>query len=326
MSAPEKAPWLVSAYQLDGKGGGRRLSGKDLASGPPEGAFWVHLDATREETRKWLKTKAGLDPVTVAALLEEETRPRVSEMAGGTLVILRGVNLNQDAEPEDMVSVRLFVTREGIYSARRRRLRAVGDLEDALAAGAGPGGAGELVVRLVHLLVDRMQPTFTALEDMIDSIEEEMEEKTGAELRAALMELRRDVVSYRRYLLPQRDALGRLRMSPPSWLGRDQLISLQEAYDRTVRILEELDAGRERIQIIQDQLATQLANQLNQKMYLLSIMAALFLPLGFLTGLLGINVAGIPGAEYGYAFWVFVGMLAVIVTLMVLFFRKKGWL
>lgn len=326
MSAPEKAPWLVSAYQLDGKGGGRRLSGKDLASGPPEGAFWVHLDATREETRKWLNAKAGLDPVTVAALLEEETRPRVSEMAGGTLVILRGVNLNQDAEPEDMVSVRLFVTREGIYSARRRRLRAVGDLEDALAAGAGPGGAGELVVRLVHLLVDRMQPTFTALEDMIDSIEEEMEEKTGAELRAALMELRRDVVSYRRYLLPQRDALGRLRMSPPSWLGRDQLISLQEAYDRTVRILEELDAGRERIQIIQDQLATQLANQLNQKMYLLSIMAALFLPLGFLTGLLGINVAGIPGAEYGYAFWVFVAMLAVIVTLMVLFFRKKGWL
>lgn len=326
MSAQEKGPWLVSAYQLDGKGGGTPLSAKDLAPGPPKGLFWIHLDATKDETRKWLKAKAKLDPVTVSALLEEETRPRVTEMEGGTLVILRGVNLNENAEPEDMVSIRLFVTEGRVYSARRRRLKAVGDLEDALKAGTGPAGMGELVVRIVHLLVDRMQPTFTALEDMIDSIEEEMEEKTGAELRAALMELRREVVRYRRYLLPQRDALGRLRMSAPPWLGRDQLISLQEAYDRTVRILEELDAGRERIQIIQDQITTQLANELNQKMYLLSIMAALFLPLGFLTGLLGINVAGIPGAEYGQAFWVFVGLLAVIVVFMVLFFRKKGWL
>jgi zinc transporter len=61
-------------------------------------------------------------------------------------------------------------------------------------------------------------------------------------------------------------------------------------------------------------------------MYLLSIISAIFLPLGFFTGLLGVNVGGIPGTENPNAFYIFSGFLVVVVILQFIYFRKKKWI
>jgi zinc transporter len=69
-----------------------------------------------------------------------------------------------------------------------------------------------------------------------------------------------------------------------------------------------------------------MSEQMNSRMYVLSVVAAIFLPLGFLTGLLGINVGGIPGAEYPLAFGIFIGMLVLVVILQLLIFRWRRWM
>ena len=92
-----------------------------------------------------------------------------------------------------------------------------------------------------------------------------------------------------------------------------------------IRHLEDLDAIRERAAVTQEELQNRLAEQQNVRMYVLSIVAAIFLPLGFLTGLLGINVGGIPGADSGASFWIFVGFLIVVVVLQILYFRTRKW-
>ena len=93
-----------------------------------------------------------------------------------------------------------------------------------------------------------------------------------------------------------------------------------------MRHLEDLDAIRERAAVTQEELQSRLAEQQNIRMYVLSIVAAIFLPLGFLTGLLGINVGGIPGSDNPSAFVIFVLILASLLALQVLYFRKKKWL
>ena len=87
-----------------------------------------------------------------------------------------------------------------------------------------------------------------------------------------------------------------------------------------------VDAVRERAAVTQEELLSRLSEQLNQRMYVLSIVAAVFLPLGFLTGLLGINVGGIPGADNAQAFWIFSGLLLIAVVIQLLVFRWKKWL
>ena len=78
--------------------------------------------------------------------------------------------------------------------------------------------------------------------------------------------------------------------------------------------------------LIQDDLDSRAASQSNKTMYLLSIVAAIFLPLGFITGLLGINVGGMPGVDNSHAFWITVGLLVVLMGFQLYIFRRLKWL
>jgi len=100
---------------------------------------------------------------------------------------------------------------------------------------------------------------------------------------------------------------------------------LSESINHVTRFIEDLDAIRERAQIIKDELSNILADRLNRNMYLLSVIAAIFLPLGFLTGLLGVNIGGIPGVNNSYAFGFFCGILFVIVMIQIYIFKKNKW-
>ena len=93
-----------------------------------------------------------------------------------------------------------------------------------------------------------------------------------------------------------------------------------------MRHIEELDTIRDKVILIQEELANSMSEQMNKKMYILSIISAIFLPLTFLTGLLGINIGGIPGAENESAFYIFSIILIVIVTVQLVVFKKKRWI
>ena len=137
--------------------------------------------------------------------------------------------------------------------------------------------------------------------------------------RAVLSDLRRVLIVLRRYLEPQRDALNELELLEPAWIEGRDAHRLSEAQERMARLTDELDALAQRGLVLQDHLAAGQADHMNTQMYVLSIVAALFLPLGFLTGLLGVNVGGIPGVDNDWAFW-------IVCALMILLGLVQWWI
>jgi zinc transporter len=318
---------ILLAYELDGDGGGTPLPNEALVSQiKGDKLTWVHLDADHPETKPWLEKEISfLDPFIVHALLADETRPRMTQLHTGTLLIFRGVNLNENADPEDMVSIRLWVEKHRIISVRRRKLKAIYDIEEKIKAGRGPKDSGQFVCMLAARLFERMEPVLTALDEKTDEIEENVLEQADISLREAIIDIRIQAIMFRRNMTPQRDAIGQLRMAEIDWLDDRHRRHLQESYNHVTRFVEDLDAIRERAQIVKDELANILSDRLNKNMYVLSVIAAIFLPLGFLTGLLGINVGGIPGAENANAFAIFCGLLILIVAVQVIIFKKFKW-
>ncbi len=319
---------ILSAYKITGDGTGQRLSGKDIAKQIKDDCLaWVHFDGNQEATRDWLvKELTYLDTLIIDALLAEETRPRILEHGNGFLLILRGVNLNENAQPEDMVSIRLWIDPSRIISIQKRGLRAVSDIENRLSSGIGPKISADFVTMLISRLFERMEPVLSELDERTDNIEEVVSEEPSIKHRHEIVHIRKQAIIFRRYIMPQRDVISYLKNSEMNWLEVIHKRKLQESLDRTMRYLEDLDTIRERAQIIKDELSSGLADKLNKNMYVLSVVAAIFLPLGFLTGLLGINIAGIPGADYTHAFWVFVAMLFGVVIFQVILFKKLKWL
>lgn len=288
---------------------------------------WVHLDAHSDEAESWLqKVTPDIDNIIINALFAEETRPRIFEYDEGILVILRGVNLNEDSTPEDMISIRLWIDQDKVISVQRRNLKAVRDIQQNLERGTGPVNTGDFIVQLVSRLFARMEPIFTELEERLDDIEEQIIESPEAEERWDIITVRKQAIVFRRFIAPQRDVIAYIRTINQNWLDATQKRHLHESHDQIVRYLEDLETIRDRAQIVKDELASALSDKLNRHMYILTVIAAIFLPLGFITGLLGINVGGMPGAEVSYAFWVVMVLLIAISAAQVWLFRRMKFL
>ena len=318
---------LVAAHILDGRGGGRGVGWPEIEAWTPEqGVLWVHLQRGAENADAWLRDRSGLDPVVVDALLAEETRPRAVAIGRGLLVILRGVNLNPGADPEDMVSLRMWIDAERIVSVRLRRLMAVQDIRESLARGSGPTAPGDFLVDIATRLVERMGPVIDDLDDRTDELEDRMLTGESREMRKTLAGIRHQAIVLRRYLAPQRDATARLQSEEQPWIDTREKARLREVTDRVVRYIEDLDSVRDRAAVIQDELASRLSEQMNRTMYHLTVVASIMLPLGFLTGLLGINVGGIPGSENPWGFAAVCAILAAVVAVQVVLFRRLRWL
>ncbi len=314
---------LIWACEMDGTGGARPFLMDDFDRPlPPGHSRWLHLDCRHEEAVDWLRERSGLDAVACEALLAREIRPRSLVIAGGMVATLRGVNLNEGENPENMTSIRAWFDAERVITLRGQRVMAVQDIHERLERGEGPVGPGAFLPSLVLQLIERMGPVMVALDDEVDELEDLVVSAQTFELRTRLAEVRRQAIALRRYLAPQRDVIARLQSERVAWLSDLDKAQLREAADRLTRHVEDLDASRERAAVTQEELAGRLAEQMNRTMYVLSLVAAVFLPLGLLTGLLGINVGGMPGTDSNVAFAVVCALLILLAVLGVWLFRR----
>jgi zinc transporter len=318
---------LIDAWLLDGQGGGRKLAWRDIrACEPAPGEWlWVHLDHSDTAVQQWMRDDSGLSELTVEALLQVETRPRCVTADEGLMILLRGVNLNPGADPEDMVSIRLWLGERRIISLRKRRLLSIDEIRVALGRGSGPETPGDFLVMLVDRLLDRVNTVTEELYDEVDELEDSVLVETDHRQREQLSAIRRQAIALRRFLAPQREALNRLAAERTPLLTAEHHLYLRENFDRLTRLVEDLDAARERAGVVHETLISRLAEQTNSRMYILSIIAAIFLPLSFVTGLLGINVGGIPGAESTLGFAAVVVLMLVIAGGLWAFFRWRRW-
>jgi zinc transporter len=318
-------PEIILAYDLDGSGGVTPIALVDAREGKTTDSYWIHLHLDHPDSWSWLERHAGIDPTAMEALMAKETRPRMTEYENGAVVILRGVNLNANEEPEDMVSIRLYIDSRRIISVRKRRLRAIHDIRMALERGTGPLTTGAFIAQLADELCNHMEPTLLLLNEQIDNAEEAVLSNPDFNLRQEIVDIRKQAIIFHRYLAPQRDALARLRNSAQPWLSATDKRVLQECYDRITRYVEDLDALRDRSQIVHDELTYALSEALNKNTFLLSTVSAIFLPLTFITGLLGMNVTGIPMAENPMAFWGIVVLLTLFTLLQIFIFKRRRW-
>ncbi|MGA9412504.1 MAG: zinc transporter ZntB [Roseobacter sp.] len=284
---------------------------------------WLHFDLKSENVEPW--TREHLPDIASRALRQSETRPRCERLDDGLILNLRGVNLNPESDPEDMVSLRLWVTRSSIVSARVRKVWAMDIMREAAAAGTAPETVGRFLVELANGLTSRIEAVSLGLEEQTDELEDYVSD--GRHLQAEkLSSLRQAVIKLRRFLNPQRDAISVLAGLDNWVITPDELALLRETANRTRRIVEELDATRDRLSALQDHIEADRAHALGRNSYILSIVAAIFLPLGFLTGLFGVNLSGMPGIADPMAFWYLTGVSVVSGVALFIVFKFAKWL
>ncbi|MGL4895158.1 MAG: zinc transporter ZntB [Shewanella sp.] len=317
---------FIYSLVLSGPLAGTSLTLEQLETWEPQqGLIWLHLRYRHKKARHWI-LNSGLHKVETDALLAQDTRPRAVIAGDGILLALRGVNLNPDSAPEDMVAIRIYADKQRIISTSDRQLHSVKDVAEQIMAGTGPTTTGDFIVAICENLTNRKVEFIDSLEDQLGQVEEQVVSGNVKDLRTDIAELRRQTVAIRRYLAPQKEAYSKMVSDPLNLFNDHERLKLREINDKLIRTIEDLDALRDRANVTQEELLSQQSEQVNKRLYFLSLVSAIFLPLSFLTGLLGVNIGGIPGADNPWAFATFCGILFSLIALQMALFYRFKWL
>ena len=161
---------------------------------------------------------------------------------------------------------------------------------------------GDLVSAYAQAISTELDPQIAELGDMVDNCETGLQDANIYDLRRRIAESRSGAIAFRRFIAPNRDALITLAALDVGWLQDEDRVHIREAADRFARMAEELEAIRERTALLHEQLSDYRTEQIDQRSLRIAVVAFIFLPLTFITGLLGMNVQGIPFAHQPWSF------------------------
>ena len=287
--------------------------------------LWLHLHGPDEQAAAWTSLKGDVPVSVLAALAAAETRPRCEAIGDGALVNLRGVGAAGLQSADPLTSIRLWMTRGRVVSATRARVDALGVACDAVTAGRVTD-PGELLAVLASAISHQLDAVIVDVGDRLDDLEETLAEDEAADLRRDTNAIRAQAIAFRRFVAPDRIALDNAADLPCGWLDDQDRTDIREAANRFARMTEELDAIRDRSSLVSEQLAEGRAEVLERRSFFLSVVALIFLPLTFFTGLLGINVKGIWYADHPQAFNGVLIICASIAVALSVFFSIKRWI
>jgi zinc transporter len=317
----ESRPGLLHAFRFDAKGGGHAADWDELDADPMgskvHGDLWIHLERTAPGVHRWLIDTARLPEQAVDLLLAEDPRPKFQHFPAdethpeGFVLILRGVNLNPDADPENMVAIRLWVDENRVISLRRRKLMAEDDLDRAFRAGKGPTNSADLINHLTNAMMDRIDAVVDDLEGQLDDAEDRMEEANLTGVRIRIGEIRRGAVRLKRYLAPQREIMLRAGAEWPAWIHKRDRNRLRARAERVARVVEDVDELITRAGFAHEELHARLTERMNRSNVGLTVVATVFLPMGLVASMWGMNTPNLPFADEG-GFWIVSGIIALV--------------
>ncbi|QUL37766.1 zinc transporter ZntB [Erythrobacter sp. JK5] len=320
---------LIFGRVLDGKGGGRAIGRHEVDDWKPAApgeVLWLHLRRHAPEVLPWLENDLGIPEPTAELLVSSSTRPRALREGDSLVATLRGINFNPDAQPEDMISLQLWSDGTRLITLRKLPMQTPRDVLAMLDRGKGPTDAGSAITEIVEQLVVRMNETIVDMNTKIDELEEMDVEEDYEQILPKITTIRRNCLALKRHMSPQHEALERIARDAPDWFEEHDRREIAESIDRLRRYLDDIDISKESALVLQDELRARSLASNEHATYMLTIVAGIFLPLGFLTGLMGINVGGMPGVNDGQAFWVVVAICLSIMALQLFLFWRWKWL
>ncbi|MAF74486.1 zinc transporter ZntB [Idiomarina baltica] len=281
---------------------------------------WFHFQRDVEGINEWLKAADIPEPI-IDAMLEEDTRPRFQRLKDGFVLLLRGVNLNEGAQPEDMMSLRILYYKETVYTFRKHHFKAVAHIRDDLQNQQGPESLNDFLVHLVEQLNQKIEDVIDDIELNVEQMETEGFDNT-AEQQKKLTVMHRRLLRLNRFIRPQLAALDKFTSESEKWVDAELHQWLLNERDTTQRLLEQIDLMLEQVWMQREQIQQAVAEKMNRNTYWLSVIAGVFLPLSFLTGVFGINIGGMPGVENTSAFEIFCWILLGIAVVEFLLLRR----
>ncbi|WP_164021659.1 CorA family divalent cation transporter [Pyxidicoccus trucidator] len=284
------------ALLLTGDGGARPVSLDDAR--PGDGLSWFHFPLESPGLSRWLEDRLGLPEPVRRLLLSGATHVQVEAIDPDGLVLLLRQPRTR-AEPGVRTGLRVYATRHLCLTLADREVASITLLRHELEQGRGPRST-DFLLGLAGAAASSQVLHVVELDERMVDLEARVEAH-GADAAQRLRDLRRALIELRSAVSASRDVLMRVGLLDIDWL-RAQRRPMKDLTRRADSVLKDLDSLLDRARILHDELKARQDARMNYTLYVLTLISGVFLPLSFITGLLGVNVGGIPGTAWPGSF------------------------
>lgn len=298
------------------------------------GFFWLDLDVhdpgPDDDVTGLLCNTFHFHPVAVEAAERFGQRARIDDYDDFVHIVTFGMA----DDGKNVAEVHCFVTGKFIISIHRGNCPALAGVRGRIGNHHSSESAAPQVVifyLIMDTLVDSFFPVLSDVDDAIDNLEGAILKNPTEEQLGTLFEMKRQILTIRKVITPQRDMISGLNSGVVEIPGMADQGSayFRNLYDHLIRISDMVDAYRDLISGAMDTHLSMVSNRLNVVMKQLAIIATIFLPLGFLTGFFGQNFAWpIAHVQTSFGYWLFLGIGSevVAIVLLLILFKRRGWL
>lgn len=270
-----------------------------------------------------------LHPLLMEDVLNTNHRAKIDDYEQHLFIVLKMIFQESGETALLFEHVCLVVGPDYLISFQEREGDVFGPVRERLKKAKGrirKSGADYLGYALIDMIVDNYYVLLEQMGEELEGLQEEAMESPTTKTLNAIHNTRHQLVFLRKTIWPLREMVGSLLREQSDIIRKETMVYLQDVYDHVIAVIDTVETYRDLLSGILDTYMSSVSNKMNEIMKVLTVMATLFIPLTFLTGVYGMNFKYMPELEWHYAYPVFWVLTITVFSLMIWWFKNKKWL
>lgn len=277
--------------------------------------------------------KFGIHSMALEDVVNTHQRPKLDVYEGSLFLVLR---MPHHSGELDLEQVSIFLGKNYVLTWQERSGDCFDPIRERMKNASGlirNHGSDFFVYALMDSIIDSYFPSLIRYGDLLDEIEDTLTDSASdLSLVRKLHSIRHDVRALRRNAWSQRDVVGSLIAYQGDLVTDDTRFHLRDVADHSLRVVEMLESTRDSCSDLQDLYMSTVSLKMNEVMKVLTIISTIFIPLGFIAGLYGMNFSNtaspwnMPETQWQFGYPMALGIMAVVAIGMLTFFKRLGWI
>jgi zinc transporter len=295
---------LLYGLRISASGQTQEIEVDDIDDSPPAACVtWLHFNLSNARARALL-SRANFVPAELHEVFrDQDIRRRVEVIEDGVLAVISDLTFETDADPAEVATLWCFASERIFITARVHPLKTTDQLRAAVRAGLRVEHAVELLAWIIGQRTATLNRLTLEMSEQVSEIEDEILGGAIKEQREQLGRIRRFCARMRRHFAPDRSAFLRMLQKKSIPLAEAHAELIRTEIEELSFLIDEANELYERAKLLQEELTSRVAEDTGRTLYVLAILSAVFLPMTLITGIFGMNVAGLPGLHSPAAFW-----------------------
>ena len=297
---------------------------------------WINVDGLHEvDVIDSLGKCFEIHPLVLEDVLNTDQRPKIEDFENYIFLVLKMLYIEEKSQEIHSEQVSLVLGKNYVISFQE----SVGDvfnvIRERIRSGKGrirKMGADYLIYSLIDAIIDNYFIILEMIGEKVESMDEDLIANPTPSTLQKIYNLKREMIYLRKSVWPLREVINGLLREESKLIKKDTHIFIRDLYDHTIQVIDTIETFRDMVSGMIDMYMSSVSNKMNEVMKVLTIFAAIFIPLTFIAGIYGMNFdAGASpfnmpelGWQFGYPMVLIV--LISVAIIMLIYFKRKKWL